>query len=44
MNNMINIDDFDKVEMRAGTVVDCKINKKAKLLLNFSLGYCTVLR
>lgn len=30
MNNMINIDDFDKVEMRAGTVVDCKINKKAR--------------
>ena len=30
MNNMINIDDFYKVEMRAGTVVDCKINKKAR--------------
>lgn len=30
MNNMINIDDFDKVEMRTGTVVDCKINKKAR--------------
>ena len=30
MNNMINIDDFDKVEMRAGTVVDCKINKNAR--------------
>ena len=30
MNNMINIDDFDKVEMRAGTVVDCKINKKSR--------------
>lgn len=30
MNNLINIDDFDKVEMRAGTVVDCKINKKAR--------------
>lgn len=27
---MINIDDFDKVEMRAGTVIDCKVNKKAK--------------
>lgn len=27
---MINIDDFDKVEMRVGTVVDCKVNKKAK--------------
>ena len=27
---MINIDDFDKVEMRAGTVIDCKINKKAR--------------
>lgn len=27
---MINIDDFDKVEMRAGTVVECKINKKAR--------------
>ena len=27
---MINIDDFDKVEMRAGTVLECKINKKAR--------------
>ena len=27
---MINIEDFDKVEMRAGTVVECKINKKAR--------------
>ncbi len=27
---MINIDDFDKVEMRVGTVIDCKVNKKAK--------------
>lgn len=30
MNNMINIDDFDKVEMRAGTIIDCKVNKKAR--------------
>ena len=27
---MINIDDFNKVEMRAGTVIECKINKKAR--------------
>ncbi len=27
---MINIDDFDKVEMRAGTVLECKINKKTR--------------
>ncbi|MBQ3286538.1 MAG: tRNA-binding protein [Firmicutes bacterium] len=27
---MINIEDFDKVEMRAGTVVDVGINKKAR--------------
>ena len=27
---MINIDDFDKIEMRAGTVLECKINKKAR--------------
>ena len=37
---MIGIDDFDKVEMRVGTVIDCKINKKAKkpayaLLIDF---------
>ena len=30
MSHMISVEDFDKVEMRAGTVVDCKINKKAK--------------
>ena len=29
---MINIEDFDKVEMRVGTVIDCKINKKARKL------------
>lgn len=27
---MINIDDFDKVEMRAGTVLDVKENKKSR--------------
>ena len=27
---MIKIEEFDKVEMRAGTVIDCKINKKAR--------------
>ena len=27
---MINIEDFDKAEMRAGTIIDCKINKKAR--------------
>ena len=27
---MISVDDFDKVEMRAGTIIDCKINKKAR--------------
>lgn len=30
MNSMINVDDFDKVEMRAGTIIDCKNNKKAR--------------
>lgn len=30
MNNLINVDDFDKVEMRAGTIIDCKKNKKAR--------------
>ena len=30
MNNKINIEDFDKVEMRAGTIVDVAINKKAR--------------
>ena len=29
---MINIDEFDKVEMRAGTIIDCKVNKKARKL------------
>ena len=27
---MINVEDFDKVEMRAGTIIECKINKKAR--------------
>lgn len=27
---MINLEDFDKVEMRVGTIKDCKINKKAR--------------
>lgn len=27
---MINLEEFDKVEMRVGTVLDCKINKKAR--------------
>ena len=27
---VISIEDFDKVEMRAGTIIDCKINKKAR--------------
>ena len=27
---MINIEDFDKVEMRAGTVIDVKDNKKSR--------------
>lgn len=27
---MINLEEFDKVEMRVGTVSDCKINKKAR--------------
>ncbi|MBR6451745.1 MAG: tRNA-binding protein, partial [Lachnospiraceae bacterium] len=27
---MINTDDFDKVEMRAGTVIDVKDNKKSR--------------
>ena len=27
---MIGVDDFDKVEMRAGTVIDVQINKKAR--------------
>ena len=27
---MISIEDFDKVEVRAGTVIECKINKKAR--------------
>ena len=30
MNNKINIEDFDKVEMRAGTVIEVDINKKAR--------------
>lgn len=30
MNSLINVDDFDKVEMRAGTIIDCKSNKKAR--------------
>ena len=30
MNDKINIEDFDKVEMRAGTIVDVSINKKAR--------------
>lgn len=29
-SDMINIDDFDKVEMRAGTVIDVKDNKKSR--------------
>ena len=27
---MINIEDFDKIEMRAGTVIDVKDNKKSR--------------
>ena len=27
---MINIEDFDKVEMRAGTIIGCTLNKKAR--------------
>ena len=27
---MINIEEFDKVEMRVGTIIDCKLNKKAR--------------
>lgn len=27
---MISIEDFDKVEMRAGTVIDVKNNKKSR--------------
>ena len=30
MKDLINIDDFDKVEMRAGTVIDVKDNKKSR--------------
>ena len=30
MSDMISVEDFDKVEMRAGTIIDCKINKKAR--------------
>ena len=30
MNNKIDIEDFDKVEMRAGTVIEVDINKKAR--------------
>ena len=30
MSDMISVDDFDKVEMRAGTIIDCKVNKKAR--------------
>ena len=30
MSDMISVDDFDKVEMRAGTIADCKVNKKAR--------------
>ena len=30
MNEKINTEDFDKVEMRAGTIVDVAINKKAR--------------
>lgn len=30
IQKMINLEDFDKVEMRVGTIVDCKINKKAR--------------
>ena len=30
MSDMISVDDFDKVEMRAGTIIDCKGNKKAR--------------
>ena len=30
MANMINIDDFNKVEMRAGTVIEVKDNKKSR--------------
>ena len=29
MNNKINSEDFDKVEMRAGTIVEVGVNKKA---------------
>ena len=30
MNEKINIEDFDKVEMRAGTIIDVTVNKKAR--------------
>ena len=30
MNNKINIEDFDKVEMRAGTIVEVGVNKKTR--------------
>ena len=30
MNKLINIEDFDKVEMRVGTVIEVGINKKAR--------------
>lgn len=30
MSDMISVEDFDKVEMRAGTIIDCKVNKKAR--------------
>lgn len=30
MSDMISVEDFDKVEMRAGIIIDCKVNKKAR--------------
>jgi tRNA-binding protein len=30
MDKIINIEDFDKVEMRAGTIVEVGVNKKAR--------------
>lgn len=27
---MISVEDFDKIEMRTGTIIDCKVNKKAR--------------
>lgn len=30
MNSLITVEDFDKVEMRVGTIIECKLNKKAR--------------